>query len=273
MRYLSLWLDPQLRFHEHAKITASKALHMLGNSTSRMNQLCLRQIYLGAVLPIVTYGSVAFWDGKSSAIKKTLECMQNKALRLITGAFKATPILALEIEASIPPIDITLNYYTERYAMHTQKLNPSNPVMCHILEQHRENILIQVALPLPCFPPPPRNQVSAYLIRQHVVKAKKTMMTRLIHVAKHITPDMEHINPHAEPPWHRSEHDPDTQEQIRLYIPVNNPGMSIKEEWAEDHANLYDEYKNDNDFMFIYTDGSLSYYKGVHRTGYGMAIY
>src|SRR5258708_19347279 len=108
MRYLSLWLDPQLRFHEHAKITASKALHMLGNSTSRMNQLCLRQIYLGAVLPIVTYGSVAFWDGKSSAIKKTLECMQNKALRLITEAFKATPILPLEIQPSIPPITIHL---------------------------------------------------------------------------------------------------------------------------------------------------------------------
>src|SRR5258708_9252367 len=86
MRYLGLWLDPQLRLHEHTKITASKAsratkaLRMLGNSTSGMNQLCLRQIYLGAVLPIATYGSIAFWDGKSSAIKKTLEHTQNKAL-------------------------------------------------------------------------------------------------------------------------------------------------------------------------------------------------
>src|SRR5258708_33137541 len=113
MRYLGLWLDPQLRFHEHTKITASKALRMLGNSTSGMNQLCLRQIYLGAVLPIATYGSIAFWDGKSSAIKKTLGCAQNKALRLITVAFKTTPIPALEIEASIPPIDTTLNYYPE----------------------------------------------------------------------------------------------------------------------------------------------------------------
>ena len=92
-------------------------------------------------------------------------------------------------------------------------------------------------------------------------------------MAKHITPNTEHIDPHAEPPWCRSEHDPDAQEQICLYIPVNKTGTSIKEEWAEDHANLYNEYKSNNDFMFIYTDGSLSYYKGVHRTGYGMAIY
>src|SRR6266481_3864782 len=82
-RYLGLWFDPQLKFHKHVKIAvskasrATKALRMLGNSTSGMNQLCLRQIYLGAVLLIATYGSIAFWDGKSSAIKKTLGCAQN----------------------------------------------------------------------------------------------------------------------------------------------------------------------------------------------------
>src|SRR5258708_39309658 len=83
MRYLRLWFDPHLKFHEHAKIAAAKAskateaIHMLGNSTSSINQLCLRQIYLGAMLPITTYGSMAFWDGKSSFIKTTLErCRQ-----------------------------------------------------------------------------------------------------------------------------------------------------------------------------------------------------
>src|SRR5258708_3403502 len=92
-------------------------------------------------------------------------------------------------------------------------------------------------------------------------------------MAKLITPDTEHIDPHAEPPWRRSEHDPDAQERIQLYIPENKPGTSVKLEWAEDHASLYDEYKRDNDFMFVYTDGSLSYYNGVRRTGYGVAIY
>src|SRR5260370_1352470 len=126
MWYLGLWFDPQLKFHEHTKITASKAskatkaLHMLGNSTSGINKLCLRQFYLCTILPIMTYGSVAFWDGKSNMIKDTLTCTQNKALHLITGAFKTTPIQALEIEASIPPINITLNYHTECHAICTQ---------------------------------------------------------------------------------------------------------------------------------------------------------
>src|SRR5260370_11461594 len=92
-------------------------------------------MYLGVVLPIATYGSVAFWDGKSSYIKNTLQCVQNKVLHLITRAFKTTPISALEIKASIPPINITLHYYTERYATCTNWLSASNPVMCHASPQ------------------------------------------------------------------------------------------------------------------------------------------
>src|SRR5260370_5155045 len=79
MQYLSLWFNPKLNFHEHIKIMASKAsrateaLRMLGNSMCGLHQWYLRQIYLGAVLLITTYGSIAFWDGKSSYIKNALE--------------------------------------------------------------------------------------------------------------------------------------------------------------------------------------------------------
>ena len=160
MRYLSLFFDPQLNFHKHAKIATSKAskaaeaLHMLGNSTSGINQYCLRQFYLGSILPIITYGSITFWDSKSTIVKNTLERAQNKALCLITGTFKTTPIPALEIEASIPPIDITLDYYTECYATHTQKLDQSNLVMCCIPDHHRENI------------PPPSKKLGISILNQ-----------------------------------------------------------------------------------------------------------
>src|SRR5258708_14693330 len=49
--------------------------------------------------------------------------------------------------------------------------------------------------------------------------------------------------------------------------------MSVKLEWAEDHTSLYDEYKDDSKYMFIYTDGSLSYDKGSCRTGYRVVAY
>ncbi len=85
---------------------------------------------------------------------------------------------------------------------------------------------------------------------------------------KLITPNTKCIDLHAEPPWHRSKFDYDIQDRIWFYLPENVPGKSVKLEWAEDHTNLYNENKEDNDFLFIYTDGSLSFDEGIHRTGY-----
>ncbi len=98
-------------------------------------------------------------------------------------------------------------------------------------------------------------------------------MTRLIHMVKAITLNTEHLHPHAEPPWWRSEYDQDLHKWVHLYVPENKEGMSVKLEWAEDHTSLYDEYKDDSEYMFIYTDSSLSYDKGSHRTGYGVVAY
>ena len=96
-------------------------------------------------------------------------------------------IPALKIEASTPPINITLDYYTKHYATWTQRLDQSNPVMCQIPDQFRENIPIPSPPPLPCFPPPTSSHVLAYLIRQQVDKIKNSMMTHLIQMLKLIT--------------------------------------------------------------------------------------
>src|SRR5260370_8993662 len=98
-------------------------------------------------------------------------------------------------------------------------------------------------------------------------------MTRLIQMAKLITSNTERIKHHAEEPWRCSEYNQDICDQLRLYLPVNEPGKSVKLDWAEDHVNLFDEHKEDKDFIFIYTDGSLSYNKGTQKTGYGAVAY
>ena len=54
---------------------------------------------------------------------------------------------------------------------------------------------------------------------------------------------------------------------------MNELGSSVKLEWAKDHSNLFDEHKEDNKFLFIYMDGSLSYNNGTHKTGYRVAAY
>ena len=69
------------------------------------------------------------------------------------------------------------------------------------------------------------------------------------------------------------EYDQDMCEWIRLYLPANKPGTSVKLEWANDHSKLFDKHKDDNEFLFIYTDGSLSYDKGTRKTGYRAIAY
>ncbi|KAF8315541.1 uncharacterized protein EI90DRAFT_2946268, partial [Cantharellus anzutake] len=70
MRYLGIWFDPQLKFTEHVKKTTAKAasaahaLRMLGNSERGLHQTHLRQMYIGAVLPIALYGLPVFWRSK-----------------------------------------------------------------------------------------------------------------------------------------------------------------------------------------------------------------
>jgi hypothetical protein len=56
-----------------------------------------------------------------------LETVQNKSLRQVTGAFSTTPIRAMEIEASIPPIAHHLDYANRRAAIRFLRLpHPSD---------------------------------------------------------------------------------------------------------------------------------------------------
>ena len=92
-------------------------------------------------------------------------------------------------------------------------------------------------------------------------------------MAKYIPTQAEHIDPYAETPWHRSELDPDICNRYQVFIPENKPGTLAKLEWAENHAEFYEEYKYNEDYAFIYTDGSLSQFRGTRITGYGVVAY
>jgi hypothetical protein len=135
MRYLGIRFDPHLRFTEHVRRSTSKAasaaqaLWMLGNSERGLHQTHFRQLYLGAILPIAFYGFPVFWCSQSKLIFKLLAPLQNKCLRVITGAFRTTNIHAKEIEASIPPIDVLLKYKLKMEATRLSRLPDDHPVI------------------------------------------------------------------------------------------------------------------------------------------------
>jgi hypothetical protein len=73
-----------------------------------------RELYLRAIRPALSYGSIAWFpvlkDPKT--LRKTLQSIQGRFLRTITGAYKATATEALEIETYTEPLDL----YIERNA-------------------------------------------------------------------------------------------------------------------------------------------------------------
>ncbi|KAI4293607.1 hypothetical protein K523DRAFT_223081, partial [Schizophyllum commune Tattone D] len=55
--------------------------------------------------------------------------IQHRALRLICAAFRTSPIHALEVEASIPPLRHVLDQEVRRYGVRLNKLSTQSPII------------------------------------------------------------------------------------------------------------------------------------------------
>ena len=119
IRVLGLQIDTKLKWGPHVRKTQKKmveqsmALTKISTSTWGATFTKARQVYSAVVRPVMTYGSTVWHMPKEVKKSKTstskLSVMQNNCLRIITGAFKATPIPVLEAETYIAPIDVHLD--------------------------------------------------------------------------------------------------------------------------------------------------------------------
>jgi hypothetical protein len=131
IKWLGITFDNKLSFNAHLKrvsekaVEALNALHMLGNSIWGLHQVYRRHIFQGAILPMALYASLAWWDSRKQKAN-IIEKIQNKALQWITGAFRT--MAALQVEASIPPISIALDYINSRKAATIHHYPNNHPV-------------------------------------------------------------------------------------------------------------------------------------------------
>src|SRR5260370_12484380 len=143
------------------------------------------------------YGLPVFWKSKSGKLLTTLSTMQNKSLWMITGAFCTTNITAMEIEASIPPIDIWMDYILKMEVLHISRLAEDHPIVFQLYPEHQNHSP-------PASPPPlpPFNDLKRY---RSNLKLKLT--TCITCISKRTVKDTEQILPNAELPWRPSEED------------------------------------------------------------------
>ena len=145
-RFLGVWVDRKLNWSAHckavlAKLTLQKlALTRLAAKTWGVNLIKAREVYTKVIRSAIAYGASAFHipseGDKERGIVKKLAKQQNAALRVVTRAYKATPIRNLEVETAVPPLDL---YLTKRRADFEERLQLTGKDK--LLEEARQKIL------------------------------------------------------------------------------------------------------------------------------------
>ena len=95
--FLGVTLDKRLTWRAHIQAANNKAsrklllMKKLSGTTWGANTKVLKQVYTGAVRPVMEYGSSA-WVAASKSATDCLDATQNQGLRTILAATKSTPI-------------------------------------------------------------------------------------------------------------------------------------------------------------------------------------
>src|SRR5258708_31096444 len=130
-----MWINEHLTLNEHVRkatmkaMTVAHSLRLLGNSKRGIHQTLWRQLYYSAILPITLYGLPLYWRSCNGQTLNHLKRLQNECLHLITGTFKTTPTIVMEIKASIPPIEMYLEYKLDMEALHLSCLDDDHPII------------------------------------------------------------------------------------------------------------------------------------------------
>ena len=107
-RLLGVILDRQLTFGPHVKSVKEKLnskcriLAAVSNTSWGWRKSSLLKVYNTHIRSILDYAAPAWQPWLSETNKRELEVLQNKALRLVTGQYRSTPLEALRTEAGVP---------------------------------------------------------------------------------------------------------------------------------------------------------------------------
>lgn len=130
---LNVLIDSKLKWDPHVRKTQSKlerqtnAITRIATSTWWATFQKAPLVYSTVVCPALTYGAL-IWispEGRSTtklSLLRPLEIIQNRCLRVISGAYRATPIQLLESETGIPPLRNHLNTLQAQYQLRTEKI-------------------------------------------------------------------------------------------------------------------------------------------------------
>lgn len=112
VKLLGITLDRKLTFRSHVSNVIKKSkkameqiLRLVG-TTEGMTGTAVRTTYVTCVRPVMEYEIEVWGTALNQTNRNELEAIQNKALRAALGSFRSTPIIAIEREAAVLPIEL-----------------------------------------------------------------------------------------------------------------------------------------------------------------------
>jgi hypothetical protein len=141
--WLGVLFDRKLMFDQHARHLTCRArtsvngAQMLANTVRGLSQGHLRTLYRACVLPVLTYAAPVWWRGRKRHLH-ALQKVQNEALRHMCGAFRTTPVRALEVDAAIMPLKHHIELTLSRYADRLHRLGQHSPITHRLRPEWRD---------------------------------------------------------------------------------------------------------------------------------------
>ena len=245
-RWLGFWLDWKLTWKFHIQTRTASAMRVfmalsrLGTTEKGLSQSALRQLYQSCITSVADFGAEVWWHQlKNQSLP--LQRLQNQAMRKIAGAFRTTPIAALEAELGLPPADLRLDRIQKGYATRLLTLPESHPVLqlCpdtfpKTLDNERETNITTTHTP--------------WYERNPFKPRYESRLTRILSLLNdHIQPPsiIEEIDVTAAAPW---------DDPSFLDIQVSEES---KETAAQEHQRKHFFTHMDATQICFYTDGSL----------------
>ena len=144
-KFLGLILDgPHLNRSHHLnylKDICSRKLNILRSLTSKSwgaNRRLLTTFYNSFIQSKISYG-IEIYSSACKTKLKTLEIIQNTAIRIITGLYRTTPVITLHLESQISSIFTNIEFKIIKYFYKIQCSNKTH--ILHSLFTSHENLV------------------------------------------------------------------------------------------------------------------------------------
>ena len=242
--YLGVKLDRQLNLSCHVETVKKKCMDKLklvkrlASTSWGSDRNTLRTLYLGYVRSVLDY-SIALQCLCSPTARKSLDQVQNEALRFINGGMRSTPISACEIHANVEPLELRRKKAATEMFERYKRLDPSHP--------NRKMVVSWK----------PKNRIKQRSILHHATVTASDY---------HLPERKEAIkNFHKDLPPYRNLKSPKLRPLLKRQDINKNSDPHILKDAAEETIHTYPK-----EWIHVYTDGSA--YKSTVSAGYGVLI-